>query len=722
MKLIIQNGQLELPQDFSLTIKKTNPILSDEGDASVPATLPASTRNLAALGHRERTDRANRFTNKVDAILQVGPIQKRGQLVMDTVHRREGIDASFAIDSSDLYVKAKDKSLKTIFGDADMKMTGPTVEGLMDVIQDVYDGEDDTRDFTVFPLLVSPYETESNGVTTRHYQYNNEDDGSGTLVYAARTVMEGDIEMDVPEGYGITPMLKLHRMIDTLFECLGYTVTSNCFASGSLANLVLVNNCADAIVTGTLYYKDMVPSCTLSEFLEWLLNKFHAQPVVNSETKKVKVVLMETILAANPDEDWSGKVEGDWKVMLQPKKRIILMPKGQSDDESERSAQAEGDDTTLEVMTKPAARTLNGLLQKYGSYVEMDETEVASLLTENPALSDCIAMRKATGMFYKLTRNAGTLETVAEEMGTNYFVYDRYNSDEKEQFQQEDRLPLMMVDPEKKLGVAPYIGERLHFHTSYQGEEETDQAIIVAQWRRDTANFIFKTTGTTQAYIPYKQPVNGVAGLTLDFSLTNYSMYATFWRRYNELLLNQSPHLSGRVRLAAGELLNADMSRKKLTDGQPLLPVSAEAALGNKMGLTEAEAILVKDYADGIADTAIEPSASSSLRWQLRFTNEETIVASTWNELVNNWENTNHIASEGDELEDYSLTFADVTENIYLGPPLYEGQISQEITRSVTVSVSGIVKYIDWDNNPATASISGSQTYSVTAWFEAVAV
>ena len=112
MKLITQNGQLELPKDFSLNMERTNPLLSGEGDASIPATLPSSSRNLAALGHRERIDRADRYTNKVEAILQVGPVQKRGQLVIDTMHRREGIDASFAIDNSDLYVKAKEKSLK----------------------------------------------------------------------------------------------------------------------------------------------------------------------------------------------------------------------------------------------------------------------------------------------------------------------------------------------------------------------------------------------------------------------------------------------------------------------------------------------------------------------------------------------------------------------------------------------------------------------------------
>ena len=103
MKLVTPQGQLDLPEDFSLTIERTNPLLSDEGDRSIPVTLPATPKNLAILGHKERIDRAYRYTNKVDAILQVGPVQKRGQLVIDSVQRHGGIDAVFAIDNSDLY-------------------------------------------------------------------------------------------------------------------------------------------------------------------------------------------------------------------------------------------------------------------------------------------------------------------------------------------------------------------------------------------------------------------------------------------------------------------------------------------------------------------------------------------------------------------------------------------------------------------------------------------
>ena len=150
MKLETQQGKLDLPQDFRLTMKRSNPLLSGEGDASVPTTLPSSSRNLATLGHRERIDRANRYTNKVEAFLQVGPVQKHGMLVIDTAHRREGIDTSLAIDSSDLYVKAKGKSLKKIMEENNVTETFQDVRRACDRMEEIYviGDEYDEYDYT----------------------------------------------------------------------------------------------------------------------------------------------------------------------------------------------------------------------------------------------------------------------------------------------------------------------------------------------------------------------------------------------------------------------------------------------------------------------------------------------------------------------------------------------------------------------------------------------
>ena len=696
MRLLTKEGQLDLPKDFSLTMERTNPLLSGEGDATIPATLPSSSRNLAALGHRERIDRANRYTNKVDAILQVGPVQKRGQLVIDTMHRREGIDASFAIDNSDLYVSGKGKTLKALLEAADKKETFGRVEAVVDIMQDVYEG-DDTRDYIVFPVAIAPYD--DNGTDT--YQFNNEVNiislNAHELVYNARYVHEGDIQMAVPVGYGIAPFLKLHRLLACLFEAMGYTVAYNCFAE-NYPNIAVVHNCSDCLCnpTATLYYKDMAPSCTLSEFLDWLLAKFHAQPVVDSEAKTVRIVIMEDMLAETPDDDVTDRIEGDWKVQLNPKKRIVLTP----------TNDLEG--------TAPATDTFDKLMDKYGSFVAVDEAEFRNL-----TVADCLILRKATGQFYALKRDAATGETVKALLGTNHFTYDRDNSDETEDFSQDDSMPLMLCGTKSgSFDVVPFIGERLNAHTAYEDKEEsTDQKIIVVQYKNDADNLHYWTTGTTQRHIPTK---DGHSELTLPFGLTNYEMYGTFWQRYNDLLLNHATHVSARLRITVGAFIGMDMSRPQLCDGQPLLPVNASAQLSDKMGMAEAEFVINKAF-DGDSDTPITPSAWNGLHWQLRFTDDDTLVELTWQQVVNDWETNNHIPTTGDNMTGYSVIITDATDPIYLGPPAYEGQVTHRERHDIEITVYGMVKYRDGDDE-AEAGISDSYTYyNHLTWYEAVA-
>ena len=50
MRLITKNGELDLPEDFSFEIEKCSTFFSSDGEQSIPVTLPATPRNLAALG------------------------------------------------------------------------------------------------------------------------------------------------------------------------------------------------------------------------------------------------------------------------------------------------------------------------------------------------------------------------------------------------------------------------------------------------------------------------------------------------------------------------------------------------------------------------------------------------------------------------------------------------------------------------------------------------
>lgn len=625
MRLITRNGQLDLPKDFSLTMERNNPLLSGEGDASVPASLPSSKNNLDVLGHRERIDRAEKYINKVDAILEVGPVRKRGQLVMDTVHRTVGIDSSFAIDNSDLYAKAKKKTLKEIFEEYIVKFTDE--RAVVTQMQAVYEGA--PADYKVFPAAVAPWEEDDgHGNKTTHYQYNNGVDANNQLIYDLRTVHEGDVDdMEVPVLYGLAPFLRLSRMVELLFSLIDtnhpYQVVSNCLNDWPFDRIVIVHNCSDCfcnIIKGNkigLFYKDLVPSCTLGDFLSWLNNKFHVQAVVDSETRHVKIVSMETMLSLSADMDISDLVDGDFTVQLNATKRIVLTP----------TNKIEG--------TEPAAATFDKLIEKYGGFEWVNEPQWRQYPAANPTVTASLILRRATGQFYAVEYDPNISKYVIKLLGTNHFEYNRENSDDTEEFSQGDSMPLMLCSPERPdqtLDVAPYIGERLHGHTSYNGStaDET-QDIIVVQAVTDS-NFQYTTTGTTQPCIPYNQPQNGNYFYELAFGLCTYDLYNECWKRYNTLLLNHPTHLKGRVAYNIGQILAMDMTRLKHCKGQNLLPVSTSSTIGPKPELTDAEFLLVKTFIDGVSDAPISHVTHDKLKWEI--TNDlDEVLQDLWTSM-----------------------------------------------------------------------------------------
>ena len=649
MKLVTPQGQLDLPEDFSLTIERTNPLLSDEGDRSIPVTLPATPKNLAILGHKERIDRAYRYTNKADAILQVGPVQKRGQLVIDSVQRHGGIDAVFAIDNSDLYVSSKEKSLKEIL--ADDTYTWGSVEASMDVMQDCLDG-DETYDYRVFPVGVSSYEDD--GVTV--YQVNNDKDSQGNIVWQARMVHEGGIDMAVPDGYGVTPFLKLHVLISKIFTTLGYTVTENCFddhtaSTPLLSRLTILHNCSDCLCaagTVTLHVADMVPSCTLSEFLGWLLAKFHAATVIDSQAKTVRVVMMEqcvntTLQNATPVD---GLVVDDPKMGLSTTKRIVLTP----------TNSIEG--------TEPAAESFDELVAKYGGYVAANEVQFQSLTTSSPAFTDCLVLRKSTGVFYLITYDINTGNRTLEKLGTNHFAYDRHNSDETEEFSQMDVMPLMLCGVKAKTDVMPYIGDRLHYHTYVKedpDEEKSDEQPIIVVQAKYSSSFANVVTGTTQRYIPLA--TTGEYDLT--YGLVNFDAYQKFWSTYNILLRNNATHVTGQMRLTLTEFLNLDMVKMMGYKGKGLLPIALSSAVSDKMALIDFEALLVNLFHDVVYDTPITPIASNGLTWQ---------VSSDAEDVGKDLFDYNQQAIEEDALAGYGPSWDVYSDPEYLGATVSFGQ------------------------------------------------
>ena len=346
MKLTTPSGELTLPSDFSFEIEQNSAFFSEEGAASVAATIPATPSDKAKLGFPNRLGRKNRFVNMVSATLQHGIYQKTGQLIVSGA-TDESITCSIALEDSSFYSQYKDKNLKELFASkVDSRYSTPA--SWYNWLWSVYKGET-SSDFRLFPVAVN-YSSEEG------YQMNNEPVYSSStsnqiwpLAHEARIIMEGDEQVSVPEGYGIAPFLKLPIFIKYIFELCGYTVGSNCFEEDSfLSQLVLVHNCSDVICNGRIDYSDLVPNCKISELLEWLQNKFHAQIVVTASSNTIDIVLLETILQKRFDLNLTGKVIGSLTHKFESTSRVVMAP-----------------DTSLDGAAA-AAETIADLAAKYG--------------------------------------------------------------------------------------------------------------------------------------------------------------------------------------------------------------------------------------------------------------------------------------------------------------------------------------------------------------------
>lgn len=581
MRLTTDNGELEIPQNFTITLVKTNPLLSEEGDTTYPVTLPSSKRNLAVVGHRERIDHADPIPHSIDAVLEHGSMERHGKLIFDSANRRAGIDAVFAFDNSDLYVTSKKKTLKEIMASynngAGYKQTFQSVAAAASELQHIYGGDQLVEDYVIFPVAVAAYDDNDGN---RQYQYNNEiDKTTGQLIYTKRSVHEGSELVSVPEGYGIAPFLLLHRMIDILFECMDITVIRNQFAESPWNKIAVIHNCADALVLPVLQYKDLVPSCTLSEFLEWIEAKFHAYVLVDSNRKEAKILFAEETLKTDPDMDITGFVEGDFTVRRSPSRHVVIHP-----------------NTSIEG-SQPITETRTALEEQYPYVIELTEADFALLQQNpNPPFYSYLVLRLNTGMYYEQCLDLQDRKAVLREAGTNYFAFDNANAEEEESYSPSDVMPLMICD--NKCFTAPYIGDRIHFHTSYNNKEEKGtQDIIIAQYYTSSATR-YKTTGTTQQ----KLAATDGSLISLPFGLTPENLVSAFWGNYNEILLNNETTVEARLALGWLNFNNFNMGTPKLLNGQPLLPRKLEQKLGKRMSLAEGEFILIKEFENGKRD------------------------------------------------------------------------------------------------------------------------
>lgn len=701
MKLKTNAGELSLPEDFSFEIEKNSAFFSDEGSSSVGATIPATPENLAILTHPTRPNWKSRRAELVPATLSHGIFAKSGQLFVESASK-DGISVALALEDSDFYSRYADTPLKEIFAQK-VLTTYSTPQAWYNWLFQVYTG-DVVNDLRVIPVAVSK-------TGDGKYQVNNEpvssSDATWALAHAPRTAIEGDEEINVPEGYGIAPFLLLSAFLSQLFQLCGYTVRNNCFATDDgLNRLILLHNTSDVICKGRIDYSDLVPGKTVSELLEWLRMKFHAQIICNPAATTVDIVLLEDILSGAADYDLTGQQLENLVSSFQRASRVVIRP-----------------NTSLEGSTS-AAETEDDLIKKYGALVEVAEYETWPEL--------CLVLRKATGRYYlsragltsiHRTGSDGSSSGAADaDLGTNFFTHDRRDTAESEEMSPDDLVPPMVFVHQVLM---PYIGERRHRNTSYKesGRDE-DQDFIVVEYAGRSATSGVSNIGARSGGGRRSEGQGSAAGKyfygttqkydntgtlrTGRYNITPDGIFERYFRRYDTMLRNGMVKLSGRFDIPVEVLFQWNLYALKMHHGQQLLPVKLTYEVGRQTRCLSAEFYLVKEYADGDQDQGGSFSAPVA-KWVLVDTQVTAALA------------TAQAQYPDDTLEvKYDDAYSAGEKAILMGPPLAVGLESMRFNRTVSLGY--------YYSPPVPGGVSGgSRTWvekaraDVQIWFESVA-
>lgn len=701
MRLITRQGELVLPRDLTFEVTRNNPFLSEEGDATYPAELPATPDNLRVMGIPNRIDNASRPFLKQSTILYAGAFQLRGTLMMSAADRST-VTTALAIDNGDLWTNYGDKMLQEIVGDGNL-ISFNNMTALMAHVNSV--NEPSTYKFPV--VAVAKYE---NGKGVTIYQMNNEPDLTSTntgavpfeLVYGERFVQDKGNTVSVPDGYGIAPQMLLHAALEAIFAAMDYTVTESIFNETPWNRILLLNNTSDAACKLRFKLSEMLPTCTLSELVSFLKNKFHVHVLADSASKTVRIVRMEDVLSPSntPDIDISPLLDGSWAFDFHNTSRIVL-----------------SDDLSLDGAA-PAKETVAAMEDKYSSCQPVTEAEYVQLNNyQHPELHmyfDCLILRKATGEYYRLVHDLNNGSQVVERLGTNAMTYDRQNSDETEAFAAAD-LFAPMVDLGNGI-LAPYVGERLHYNTHLTTDTDTDadnseQKIIVAWYigmQKDDDKQTYRMA-STQHY-----DATGAAAQSISTDLTPLGLYNDFWKRYNRILLNGKIEVEGRVCYPMGMMQSINMTRTKLFNGQRLFPVSMHYAIGGKTVCGMSRFMNLKEYADMVDDsTNLFGLPEHRFKWVWQKPGIDQFVEE------NSWTDDSNPGI--DESQSVTWQFTDgASGTVWLDQPTAAGLIAHRLIRYVTYHVHYIREDIQYGQ--ILEEREWDVTERVETWFESEAV
>lgn len=570
MKILTEKGALDLTEDFSIQIDNKSPISNDLASQSVPVTVPATPNNAKITGFPFRPDLADEpMGGDAPCVVQDGSYRRTGQMHVVSASRKEGITINIGFDNAEAYAKWKNSYMQDLpnLPVIDYGMASSAAATLERLMAD----PGSSQDMAVFPVQVS--EKSKDNVYYREFLNQiEENNGSYHLVYQSRTVSvlynDTPVNTTLPVGYGCTAFLFVGRVLEVLFENLGYQISKNPFRDDpELARIVVLNNTADAIVTGKLHYADMLPSISVEEFLNALYVRFGMIYQLDNDTKTVRIDLIRDILNSEPQINISDFKTAFPMVTFTEKKQIKL---------------TQGNTFASDVKA-----------ERYEDFRKGQGTLNSCKVNDNSFIPTSMFIELRTGRISKWDAD----NQFYNGQSASFFRWDRQTKG----VTAED---LVSVDEAVEMRVwdgAPmpkYMAGYAHRHTyirssndSVKDKEDTDTPLVFLLALPVTSRQMAVANGSVPVLagtiMPYDASGNRIQINGKDFSFTLLmtfadGIFATFWQKYDAILRHSANEIETEVRMPAHRLMNINMLDPFMYEGQRLLPDTVSFSLPGK--------------------------------------------------------------------------------------------------------------------------------------------
>lgn len=554
LKIKTNKGYLDLGGDFTVQIDEKSPVMNDRGSQTVPVTVPVTANNAGITGFAHRLDMGAKPMNEDQACTVLDGVYKRtGKINIVSAGKKEGITLNIGFDNSEAYSAWKAKKLNAI--------TLPvkeysSVNSLCAHLQQVLGGYQ--TDYAVFQIMTGN-DSDDNQSYPKYLNYITPvSEGSKVyqLRYQARTetflVNGTPTAVTLPEGYGVTAFLYVWRVLELVFSEFGYTITENPFKTDKeLSNLVILNNAADCCVKGKLSYADLMPDCTVEEFLNALYVRFGLVYNVSSDTKTATLRLIRDIVDDVPDIDLSRSLTDEPLITYETARQMKLSAK------------------TSFTGAAPSVERFEDYLkdQEVARLAKVDITKRVIHLN----------YEETTGRWFKWDEDNKRLTYSS----SSFFSWDRKtdNTEDNELTSDDECVPMDFA-PNDILSpqyLADYVHRYTYLKTSSNNDDEDSEKV------ETPLSFVFAFTSSQNSnypfgsVLPYTSEGEGVIlkdgskhTISLLFQYKN-GLFINFWKKYDAIIRHSFNQVEANVLLPVHQLMSMDILTPVALRGQHLL-------------------------------------------------------------------------------------------------------------------------------------------------------